>query len=113
MAAGLATGQTIERDGLLEHVQQLADDVRIQLEALKQRLPIIREVRICGMMIGIDLSIPATPAVGKCMERGVLINATNNSVVRLLPAINISAAELTEGLQVISEVLEEMASESP
>lgn len=111
MAAGLATGQTIEREGLLEHVQQLADEVRIQLETLQQRLPIIREIRICGMMIGIDLSILATPAVGKCMERGVLINATNNSVVRLLPAINISAAELMEGVQVISEVLEEMASD--
>ncbi len=111
MAAGLATGQTIEREGLLEHVQELAEEVRSQLESLQQRLSIIREVRICGMMIGIDLTIPATPAVAKCMERGVLINATNNTVVRLLPAINISSADLMEGLQTVAEVLEEMATE--
>ncbi len=111
MAAGLATGQTIEREGLLEHVQELAEKVRSQLESLQQRLSIIREVRICGMMIGIELTVPATPAVAKCMERGVLINATNDTVVRLLPAINISSADLKEGLLTVAEVLEEMASE--
>ena len=112
MAAGLATGQTIEREGLLEHVDELATEVRRQLEMLKSRLPIIREIRVCGMMIGIDLTIPATPAVAKCMERGVLINATNNSVVRLLPALNITSEQLAEGLDVVAEVLEEVASEA-
>ncbi len=112
MAAGLATGETIEREGILEHVQQLSAEVREHLEILQQRLPIIREIRVCGMMIGIDLSIPSTPAVAKCMERGVLINATNNTVVRLLPALNVTSEELMEGLQVIAEVLEEMASEA-
>ena len=112
MAAGLATGLTIEREGLLDHVEQLATDVGTRLEALQQRLPIIREIRICGMMIGIDLNIPSGPAVAKCMDRGVLINATNDTVVRLLPALNVKSAELTEGLQVIAEVLEEMANEA-
>lgn len=112
MAAGLATGETIEREGILEHVQQLSEEIRLHLEKLRQRLPIIREIRVCGMMIGIDLSIPSTPAVAKCMERGVLINATNNTVVRLLPALNVKSEELMEGLQVIAEVLEEMANEA-
>ena len=64
------------------------------------------------MMIGIDLNIPSTPAVAKCMERGVLINATNNTVVRLLPALNVPKSDLMEGLEIISSVLEEMASEA-
>jgi acetylornithine/N-succinyldiaminopimelate aminotransferase len=112
MAAGLATGQTIERDGLLDHVQSLAEHVQTSLDALQKKNSIIREVRVCGMMIGIDLTVPATPAVMKCMERGVLINATNNTVVRLLPAINIALPELMEGLQIVGEVLEEMAGEA-
>ena len=81
MAAGLATGLTIEREGILDHVEQLSADVRTQLKALQQKLPIIREIRICGMMIGIDLSIPSAPAVAKCMERGVLVKAANDTVV--------------------------------
>lgn len=112
MAAGLATGLTIEHDGILKHVRDLAEDARTYLTALQQRLPIIREIRICGMMIGIDLNIPSTPAVAKCMDRGVLINATNNTVVRLLPALNVPKSDLMEGLDIISSVLEEMANEA-
>ncbi len=112
MAAGLATGKTIEREGLLDHVRVLAESTRLQLEQLKQKLPIIQEVRVCGMMIGIELSIPAAPAVQRCMEKGVLINATQNTVVRLLPALNIRADELSDGLEVVCGVLQEMAEES-
>ncbi len=112
MAAGLAVGETIEQDGLLQHIQQVSAQVRTQLQGWQSELPIIREVRVCGMMIGIDLTIPSGPAVAKCMERGVLINATNDTVVRLLPALNVSADDLHEGLSVIREVLEEMANQA-
>ncbi|MCP4787737.1 MAG: aspartate aminotransferase family protein [Fuerstiella sp.] len=109
MAAGLATGETIERDGLLQAVKENADYIRERLEEAQASLPIIKELRICGMMIGIDLTIPSTPAVGKAMERGVLLNATQDTVVRLLPAMNISRPELDQGLDVLIAVLHEMA----
>ena len=112
MAAGLATGQTIEAEGLLQHVSENAEFARQKLTELQQSLPIIKELRICGMMIGIDLSIPAGDAVGKAMERGVLLNATQDTVVRLLPALNITRDELSEGLDVVAEVLKEMAEEA-
>ena len=112
MAAGLATGHTIETEGLLQHVSDNADFARQKLTELQQSLPIIKELRICGMMIGIDLSIPAGNAVGKAMERGVLLNTTQDTVVRLLPALNITRDELSEGLDVVAEVLKEMAEEA-
>lgn len=112
MAAGLATGETIEREGLLQYVSENAEWVRGRLDEAAESLPIISEIRICGMMIGIDLSIPSTPAVGKAMERGVLLNATQDTVVRLLPAMNITREELSEGLDVVVEVLHEMADEA-
>jgi acetylornithine/succinyldiaminopimelate/putrescine aminotransferase len=46
------------------------------------------------------------------MERGVLVNATNETVVRLLPALNVSADDLDEGLSAVREVLEEMANQA-
>jgi len=112
MAAGLAVGETIEQEGLLQHIQQVSAAVRTQLQGWQAELPIIREVRVCGMMIGIDLTIPSGPAVAKCMERGVLVNATNETVVRLLPALNVSADDLDEGLSAVREVLEEMANQA-
>lgn len=112
MAAGLATGETIEREGLLDAVVENADYARQRLQQVQEELPIIKELRICGMMIGIDLTIPSTPAVGKAMERGVLLNATQDTVVRLLPALNISREELDEGLDVVTDVLREMSEDA-
>lgn len=112
MAAGIATGETIEREGLLQSVKENAEFAHGKLQAAREALPIIKELRICGMMIGIDLTIPSTPAVGKAMEKGVLLNATQDTVVRLLPALNISRGELEEGLDVVLDVLEEMAEEA-
>lgn len=112
MAAGLATGETIEREGLLEAATENADYIRHRLEVAQQDLPIIRELRICGMMIGIELTIPSTPAVAKAMDRGVLLNATQDTVVRLLPALNITREEIDRGIDVVVEVLREMAEEA-
>lgn len=108
MAAGLATVETIEKDNLLENVKVMSARFRDHFTKLKAELPIIRELRVRGMMIGIDLTMPGTPAVAKCMERGLLINCTHDTVVRLLPALNITAAQVDEAAGVISDVLREM-----
>lgn len=63
------------------------------------------------MMIGVQLTIPSGPAVQMCMERGVLINATQDTVVRLLPAININEEEVDSGFEVVAEVLRTMAND--
>lgn len=109
MAAGLATGRMIEDEGLLENCTQMSARFQKHFEPLLEELPIIRELRIQGAMIGVDLNIPATPAVAKCMERGVLVNATHDTVLRLLPAINITGEQVDRGCEVIAEVLREMA----
>ena len=112
MAAGLATVQTIEEESLLDNVRTLSGRIQSYFEGLKEELPIIEEVRVQGMMIGIDLGIPSTPAVQKCMEQGLLINATHDTVVRLLPALNVTAEQVGEACEILANVLREMA-ESP
>jgi predicted acetylornithine/succinylornithine family transaminase len=109
MAAGLATIDTIEKDKLLDNVAAMSARFRDHFAKLKSELKIIRELRVRGMMIGIDLSIPGTPAVAKCMDRGVLINCTHDTVIRLLPALNITAQQVDEGAAVICDVVREMA----
>ena len=109
MAAGIATAQMIEKENLLENCRQMSERFQSHLEPLAEELPIISELRILGMMIGIELTLPATPAVGKCMERGLLINATHDTVVRLLPAINITPEDVDAGCEILAEVLRELA----
>lgn len=112
MAAGIATVQTIEEENLLDNVAAMSERFRSHFASLAEELSIISEIRTRGMMIGVELTIPSTPAVGKCMEKGLLINATQGTVVRLLPAVNISAEEVDEGFGIIADVLREMASEA-
>ncbi|MFO1022021.1 MAG: aspartate aminotransferase family protein [Planctomycetales bacterium] len=109
MAAGIATVQTIEEDKLLDHCTAMSERFRAHFEKLAKELPLIRQLRIKGAMIGIELHKSGTPAVGKCMERGVLINCTHDTVIRLLPALNITPAQVDEGAEVITSVLREMS----
>jgi len=111
MAAGCATVRMIEDEGLLENVAVMSQRFHSQFDELKSELPVIEEIRSCGMMIGVELSIPAAAAVGRCMEKGVLINVTQGTVVRLLPALNVTAGQVDEGCSVISDVIREMADE--
>jgi len=109
MAAGIATVETIEADQLLGVVQANAERYRHFFTQLQAELPIIREVRVCGMMIGVELTVPGTAAVGQCMEQGVLINCTHDTVIRLLPALNITTEQIDSGCAVIAEVLRNLA----
>jgi predicted acetylornithine/succinylornithine family transaminase len=109
MAAGVATIQMIEDEHLLENCRRMSERFHRHFAALQKELPIIRELRVRGMMIGVDLTVSAVPAVAKCMERGVLINATHDTVVRLLPPINITSEEVDEGFAVVADVLRQLA----
>ena len=112
MAAGCATVRMIEEEGLLDNCRRMSDRFRTRLEALKAELPLIRELRIRGMMIGIELNVPAGAAVQKAMQRGVLLNVTHDTVVRLLPALNINEEQVDTGCETVAEVLREIADES-
>jgi predicted acetylornithine/succinylornithine family transaminase len=109
MAAGLATVRTIEEEGLLENCRNMSLRFRGRFEALRDELPIIEQVRVQGLMVGLELSIPAAPAVAACMQRGLLINATHDTVVRLLPPLNVTAEQVDQGCEIISNVLQEMS----
>lgn len=109
MAAGIATIQTIEEENLLDNARKMAERFRAHFTALQQELSIVKELRIRGMMIGVELTVPSTPAVQKCMDRGVLINATHDTVVRLLPPLNITADEVDRGCEVVCQVIRELA----
>ncbi|GIW92265.1 MAG: acetylornithine aminotransferase [Pirellulaceae bacterium] len=110
--AGIAFLETIEAERLLEHVQRLETVFRQRLEPLAGTLDIVKEVRIFGGMIGLELTIDGSPAVAQCLEKGVLINCTQQTVLRLLPALNLSEELAHEGCDVLISVLEELRDNS-
>ncbi|QDS97976.1 aspartate aminotransferase family protein [Adhaeretor mobilis] len=104
-AAGIATLETIEQDGLLERAKALSKRFQDRLSPLVDELPHVSELRICGLMIGLELAVDATSVVQQCMDRQLLINVTQGNVVRLLPAMTLSDEQVDEGCAILADVL--------
>jgi predicted acetylornithine/succinylornithine family transaminase len=104
-AAGIATIETIEQDGLLDRTRKLEGRFRERLAPLVEELPWVEGLRVCGVMVGIDLSVEGAPIVKSCMERGLLINCTHDTILRLLPPMTLTEEELEEGCTILSDVL--------
>jgi len=108
-SAGIATIETIEREELLKRAVELGEAFRNRFDPLVEELPFVSEVRVLGVMIGIELSVDATPLVQQCLERGLLINCTQGRVVRLLPALTLSDDQLQEGCDTLVSILRQYA----
>ncbi len=109
--AGIATIETIEEDGLLERAAAIGNRFRRHFAAYRSEFPsLISDVRILGAMIGLELKVDASSAVAKCLERRLLINATHGTVIRLLPALNITDEQIDEGCATLGDVLRTLAS---
>jgi predicted acetylornithine/succinylornithine family transaminase len=103
--AALAAIETIEADGLLARAEKIGMRFSQFFESLRAKCPLIQTVRVKGAMIGVELSTDGSAIVGKCLEHKLLINCTHGTVLRLLPALNITDDQIDEGLSVMESVL--------
>lgn len=62
-------------------------------------------------MRGLQLDVDATPIVDNARERGLLVNRTNEKVVRMLPALTIEAADLDRAVDILDEVFASVEAE--
>ncbi len=65
----------------------------------------VKEIRGKGMMIGIELTEPCTELVTQAMEKGLLMNVTTDTVVRLLPPLNITSEEADQMVEIVTELI--------
>ncbi len=101
----LAVFEAIEDQKLLERVNTLSAYLFNRLEMLKRRVPIIQEVRGRGFMVGVELTVDGRPIVDVCREQRLLLNCTQEKVLRLLPAMTITKAQLERALSILESVL--------
>jgi acetylornithine/N-succinyldiaminopimelate aminotransferase len=104
-AAGLKVLEIIKRDRIIEGAASLGAKLRDGLLGLQS--PKIREVRALGLMIGIDLAdgLAALEVVKALMAEGLLTIPAGERVVRLLPPLNVTPAEIDEAVARIGRVL--------
>jgi acetylornithine aminotransferase len=102
--AAHTTLRVIAEEGLLDNAVRIGELIRTGLSERLAGKPGVREIRGKGLMLGIELDRPCGELVEMGLERGLLINVTADSVVRLLPALVMQPAEaelLIDGLAAI------------
>ncbi len=104
-AVALAVLCTIQREQLLENVRARGAELLAGLHELARRFRFIREIRGEGLMLGIELETDAAPYVEQALARGLLLNATHERVLRLLPPYILTAAQVRTFLTCLADVL--------
>lgn len=104
MAVSLALLDVIEKENLLAHAAELG---QWAMSKLRGSASAIAEVRGKGLFIGVELKQPPDKLVERALQRGLNINLTAKTVIRLAPPINITRQELAHGLDLLSQVIAE------
>ena len=104
-AAALATLETIEKEHLLDNAVKMGARFMDGLKALASRHACIQAVRGIGLMIGLVLNIPAKPIEAKLRENGLLCIATGDHVLRFVPPLVVSAAQIDQALALLDRSL--------
>jgi acetylornithine/N-succinyldiaminopimelate aminotransferase len=106
--AALAVLNSVHKEKLLANTNKMGEYLQAGLNDLKKKYSFIKEVRGMGLMCGLELSREGKPVVESCIKRGLLINCTNDKVLRIMPALGISKKEIDKALTILDKVLGEM-----
>jgi acetylornithine/succinyldiaminopimelate/putrescine aminotransferase len=104
-AAGIAVFEAFDQDGVLDNCCRMGALLRRQLEGLKAAYPFVREVRGLGLMVGVDLAVPVKDILVRARERGLLALSAGETVLRLLPPLTVSAAEVEEAVGILAAAM--------
>ncbi len=104
-AAGLATLNIIEEEGLRENAEKIGNLIREGFNAEFSETKGVVVVRNAGMMIGIELDRPCGDLVKMALAEKMLINVTADKVVRLLPPLVMNESEANELVKRLSTII--------
>ena len=103
-AAGTATMQALTQDKLVENSANMGKLFREGLDKLKEKHPVIREVRGKGLMIGIELKFEVRDILMEGIQKGLLLLYSGRNILRLLPPLVITQDDVTKSLEILDEL---------
>ena len=104
-AAGLAVVNTIINDGLEQRATALGDRIMNGLSKILANVNHVKEIRGMGCMIGIELDKPCKSLFAAAMDKGLIINVTAESVVRLLPPLIMTDDEADQLVDILAPLI--------
>ena len=105
--AALTTLDVIEQDELMVHAERLGKYIQQGFTTALQGVSGVKEIRGQGLMIGIELDRPCGDLVKQALAKGLLINVTADSVIRLLPPLIMSQQEAQQLLDILCPLIKE------
>jgi acetylornithine aminotransferase len=116
MRAGLETIRIMEEEGLLANAQTVGEHLKTSLQAaLKSELESgrVRDIRGLGLMLGIDLAVPCGALVQQCVDKGLLISVTADTVVRLVPPLILTTKEADQIVSILCPLIQQFLKAAP
>ena len=106
-AAALAVFKAIRKEKLLQNTEAMGRYLRDKLNGLKQKYSFIKEVRGKSLMLGVELDRPGASVVDKARELGLLINCTQDKVLRIMPALTVTKRMIDRAVAILDRALSE------
>jgi acetylornithine aminotransferase/acetylornithine/N-succinyldiaminopimelate aminotransferase len=106
-AVAIAVIDTIKRDKLLEHIQDVGEYFQAELSRLAARHDCIVDVRGIGLMLGVELNSEdlAKRITAELMERRIIVNRTSDTVLRFLPPFILERKHVEIAIKAIDEIV--------
>lgn len=104
-SAALAVFEAIQKEKLLSNTVKMGEYLTKKLNELKNKKPIIKEIRGKGLMIGVELAVPGKEIVEKCFKEGLLINCTHDKVLRIMPGMIVKKKEIDKAIGILERVV--------
>jgi len=95
----------VEEERLLENVMRVGTYLQEQLKVLGELHGAVNEVRGRGLIQGLQLAVPARPIVEEALAEGVLLNSTQDTVLRFLPPFLLQEKHVDKGMRVLKKLL--------
>ncbi len=116
-AAALAVLKTLEQENILQNVQARGEQLRVRLRAIAKKYPsLFVEVRGWGLINGLelrsDINLTSIDLVKAAMEEGLLLAPAGPKVLRFVPPLIVSQAEVEEGVAILETAIEKLLSNS-
>ena len=108
MRAGVTTVRVMEEEGLLQRATEVGDHLMGALSRELAGLPGVVEVRGKGLMIGVELDRPCGELVDACLAKGLVLNVTADTVVRLLPALIFTRADADRVVETLVPLIRDL-----
>ena len=107
-AVALAVLDTIEKENLLQNVRDRSVQLQAGLTSLVAQFDGLESIRGQGLLLGLLCKDEVTPVIEACRAHGLLVLSAGNHVVRFLPPLNVSHAEVAEMLVLFEASLQEV-----